>query len=82
MMTVSGLEMFTIERSAAIAANCSGITPPSTTGVISSIVSWEKFCCRVVVEDSLVVLAISWITLGTVSCRLVVMFTSLGRPRK
>ena len=81
MMTVSGLEMFTIERSAAIAANFSGITPPSTTGVMASIVSSEKFCCRVAVEDSLAVLAINWITLGTVPCRLVVMFTSLGRPK-
>ena len=78
MMTVSGLEMFTMETMTAYCANSAG-TKLRTKGVMISIVNWVKICTRMAVEDALVVLAISWKTPGTVSCRFTpVMFTSSG----
>ena len=78
MMTVSGLEMFTMERMLASCAYSSG-TKLRTKGVMVSIVNCEKLCTKMAVEDALVVLAISWKTPGTVSCRFTpVMFTSSG----
>ena len=79
------MEMFAMETRLAtnlLIAVSNGIKL-STRGVMLSLVSWEKFCCRVTVEDSLVVLAISWTTPNSVprkGCTLVVMFTSLGKP--
>ena len=52
-----------------------------TIGVTSSVVTLEKFCAMMAVEDALMVLAISRSTPGAVSCRLtVVISTSSGRP--
>ena len=51
-------------------------------GVMLSMVSPEKFCERMAVEDALVVLAISRITPGAVSYRFtLVMSTSSGGLR-
>ena len=83
MMMVSGLEMFTMEaRSVTHALGSSSGIKLITTGVTLSIVSLEKICCRVAVENSLMVLAISWMVPSAVSCRLAVMFTSLGRLKR
>ena len=81
MMTVSGLEMFTMERMLASCAYSSG-TKLRTKGVMVSIVNCERLCTKMAVEDALVVLAISWTTPGAVSCRFtLVMVTSSGGLR-
>eukprot|EP00964_Phaeocystis_antarctica_P069973 scaffold42576_cov54-Phaeocystis_antarctica.AAC.6 len=80
-MTVSGLEMFTMETMLASCAYSSG-TKLRTKGVMVSIVNWVKLCTRMAVEDALVVLATSWTTPGAVSCRFtLVMVTSSGGLR-
>ena len=80
-MTVSGLEMLTIEIRLAEDAYSSG-TKLRTTEVMLSMVSPRKLCARMAVEDALVVLAISRITPGAVSCRFtLVMSTSSGGLR-
>ena len=81
MMTVSGLEMLAMETRLAKAANPSGIRL-CTTGVMLSMVSPEKLCATMAVEDALVVLAIRRTTPGAVSCRFtLVISTSSGGLR-
>ena len=83
-MTVSGLEMLAMEtRLAKYAyANPSGTRLLRTTGVMLSMVSPEKLCATMAVEDALVVLAIRRTTPGAVSCRFtLVISTSSGGLR-
>ena len=82
-MTVSGLEMCTTET---LSASMSFFVTWSRwraswrrRGVNNSAVSAERNCTTKAVDDALMILAITWITPGDVSCRLVVvMSTSSG----
>ena len=84
MMSVSGLERCTTETSSGLSSASRVPCFPSvaslrTSGVRNSAVSTERNCTTTAVDDALMILAISRITPGAVSCRLmVVRSTSSG----